>query len=401
MRMNGARLLALGLLAGMGGTTAAVGAPAAQATPRATIPNLAAYWDFEGTPNDISGNGHNGTLQSGATITNTQFAPFPGSTRSLQLTQSGSSHVSVPDHAGLTLGGPFTIAAWIRPTNASLSNQQGFVEKHGGGGGYIVRLSAGPVTTNNPQGYDDLNNTIYTSSGAVGLGTFGDGDVNRRIEAGQWNHVAFWYDGTNLRNYEEGVADAATTTSSSPPADTTAGLRIGRDYGANGFEGQIDEVRLYTKALSTGELGVLMNGQPPPTGLTATSAPGSIDLSWTAPAAVPGVTVTYALKRSPPGANTWTMLAEGLTATNYTDSGYVAITTWDYAVTAVSVVESAPTAVVQGSSLSLVPRTNDHQEGLFEDKCACGSSIPGRLPVLALLAVGLLALAGRRPVRLG
>lgn len=390
-------LLALGVVAGLGGTTGAA-APAAQATPRATIPNLAAYWNFEGNANDASGNGHNGTLQGGATITAAQTSPFPGSTQSLQLTQAGSSHVSVPDHANLTLGGPFTIAAWIRPTNAGLSNQQGIVEKHGGGGGYIVRLSAGPVTTNNPNGYDDLNNTIFTSNGPVGLGTFGDGNVNRRIEAGQWNHVAFWYDGTTLRNYEEGVADASTTTSAFPPADTTAELRIGRDYGTNGFEGQIDEVRLYTKALTTGELDVLRNGQPPPTGLTTTSGPGLIDLSWTAPAAVPGVTVTYAVKRSPPGANTWTILAEGLTGTTYQDSGYVAVTTWDYAVTAVSVAESVPTAVVQGVTVSLVPRTNDHQEGLFEDKCACGSSIPGGLPgglALALGTLGLLLLARR------
>ena len=70
----------------------------------------------------------------------------------------------------------------------------------------------------------------------------------------------------------------------------------------------------------------------------------------------------------------------------------VAITTWDYAVTAVSVVESAPTAVVQGSSLSLVPRTNDHTEGLFEDKCACGTSIPAGVPPGLALALGLLGL---------
>jgi len=398
MRMIGARILAVGILAGMGGTSKALVAPAAQVTPRATIPFLAAYWSFDGNTNDASGNGHNGTLQGGATLTATQNSPFPGSTQSLQLAQSGSSHVSVPDSANLTLGGPFTIAAWIRPTNPGLTNQQGIVEKHGGGGGYQVRLSAGAVTANNPQGLDDLNNAINTATGTVGVGTFGDATLSRRIEANEWNHIAFTYDGSTLRNYEESVADASTAASANPPADSTAELRIGRDYGVNGFEGQIDEVRLYTKALNTAELGVLMNGQPPPTGLTTTSGPGLIDISWTAPAAVPGVTVTYALKRSPPGANTWSILAEGLTGTTYQDAGYVAITTWDYAVTAVSVVESAPTAVVQGSSLSLVPRTNDHQEGLFEDKCACGSSIPGAplgALALALAALGLKAVARR------
>ena len=412
MRSTGARILILGILTAMGSPSKAVVAPAAQALPRATIPNLVAYWDFEGTANDISGNGHNGTLQSGATITNAQFAPFPGSTRSVNLTQANAqSYVSVPSNAALNLTGPFTLAAWIRPTNPAVTNQQGIIERFGGGGGYILRLSANGVTTANPSGLEDLNNTVFAGGTTTyAIGTFG-GQISRRIEANVWNHVAFTFDGTTLRNYEEAgnefsppqedptfLPNASNPGAVQPPAPTTAELRIGRDYGANGFEGQIDEARIYNKGLTMGELNVLMNGQPPPTGLTATSGPGLIDLSWTAPAPVAGVTVTYAVKRSPPGANTWTILAEGLTGTTYQDSGYVAVTTWDYAVTAVSVVESVPTAVVQGVTLSLVPRTNDHQEGLFEDKCACGSSIPGGLPgglALALASLGLLLLARR------
>lgn len=70
-----------------------------------------------------------------------------------------------------------------------------------------------------------------------------------------------------------------------------------------------------------------------------------------------------------------------------------------YTVTAVNGSESVPSNQACLTPLPPPPRTNDHDEGLFEDKCACGSSVPasgGAALALAALLLAAAAVLGRR-----
>ncbi|HYF00642.1 MAG TPA: hypothetical protein VEJ18_17100, partial [Planctomycetota bacterium] len=68
-----------------------------------------------------------------------------------------------------------------------------------------------------------------------------------------------------------------------------------------------------------------------------------------------------------------------------------------YQVTAVTAAESGRAASNAVIPIPPTPRTNDHEEGIFEDRCACGSSVRSALPVFlaGLLAMVLWASARR------
>ena len=74
-----------------------------------------------------------------------------------------------------------------------------------------------------------------------------------------WTHLAATFDGAMVRLYVNGalVASQAQTT---PLAPMTGTLQIGGNSSANVFfAGRIDEVRIYNRALSAGEIQAEMN----------------------------------------------------------------------------------------------------------------------------------------------
>jgi hypothetical protein len=80
-----------------------------------------------------------------------------------------------------------------------------------------------------------------------------------RLAANGWTHLAASYDGATLRLYVNGVQVASRAQTGAIVA-TTNPLRIGGN-GVWGeyFQGRIDEVRIYNRALSQSEIQSDMN----------------------------------------------------------------------------------------------------------------------------------------------
>ena len=104
---------------------------------------------------------------------------------------------------------------------------------------------------------------------ASGLNTFGfwaDGTAtNGNVQGttnfvtGQWYHVVGTYDGSNIKIYVDGTLEG-TQAYTATPGTTDQPLVIGRWYGNySGYyhDGQIDQVRIFNKALSTSEVATL------------------------------------------------------------------------------------------------------------------------------------------------
>jgi hypothetical protein len=74
-----------------------------------------------------------------------------------------------------------------------------------------------------------------------------------------WTHLAGTYDGATLRLYVNGV-QVSSRSPSGPIAVSTNPLQMGGDsiYGQY-FQGRIDEVRVYNRALSATEIQRDMN----------------------------------------------------------------------------------------------------------------------------------------------
>lgn len=93
--------------------------------------------------------------------------------------------------------------------------------------------------------------SAIASGGFVALSTFNYSD-------GRWHQFASVYDGANLILYVDGVPLAATPMTGTLLADDFL-LEIGRQSGASAryFTGQIDDVRVYSRALPPGEVAWL------------------------------------------------------------------------------------------------------------------------------------------------
>lgn len=372
-----------------------------QAAPIIPVPGLVGYWCVDGPvpdtttiAKDSSGAGNHGTYTSGAT-TMASAPPVPaGNTKSFALTQASRQYISVPDSPSLSITGSMTIAAWVKSTDTTL--QQGIVEKWdepNATGGYMFRLDAN----------ENLSFSICNGTGANGVST-----APRAIPLNTWAHVAGVYanagaSGT-ITNYVNGVADPSVGTGIAPPTDGSNVLQIGDDHGSNAFSGNLDEVRIYNKALTANEVNVLKSGQPAPTGLVATPGLNQNVLTWTAASNAATVNVTYSILQGS-ATGTYTMVTNGISGTTWTDTNPGA-TQQFYAVVAVSVMSSSPsnessaTATVGPPPPPPAPRT-EKTGNQGHQMCGWSTASPEGMafPALGALLVAALLLLGTRKIR--
>jgi len=149
----------------------------------------------------------------------------------------GNDNIAAPINYRLsTTRGPSTIEAWIRPNNTAASVtiisdnclEWGFTLSGGNVNGYVFTpVSGGPVSPN------------------------------------QWYHIALVHEhptgltNTLIKIYVNGeLKNTATRTVSSDDAYTDSNFWIGQDgcYSNPGFNGSIDEVRIWNRALSSDEV---------------------------------------------------------------------------------------------------------------------------------------------------
>ncbi|MDX6411697.1 MAG: hypothetical protein QOE91_1213, partial [Gaiellaceae bacterium] len=200
---------------------------------------LVAAWGFnEGSGSsvaDASGKGHVGTLSSTSWSAAGKFGgalSFNGS----------SSWVTVADASDLDFSSALTLEAWVRPSVLSGWRTVLFKERPGG----IVYSLYANQSAGRPVGQVWLGSELN----AVGPAALG---------LNAWSHVASTYDGSTLRLYVNGALVSSTAVSGTLAASSGV-LRIGGNgVWGEWFAGLIDEVRVYNRALSAGEIQTDMN----------------------------------------------------------------------------------------------------------------------------------------------
>jgi hypothetical protein len=194
--------------------------------------NLVAYYSFDNDANDASGNNNHGTLSG-----DPQWVA--GKIGGALQFDGVDDHVDCGNDPSLDITGPITIAAWVYPTGGGSSNYPRIVDKSDGTGGadpgYKMYLRVAD------------NYLVTLSAGGVFLNSSSSANLNA------WNYVVFVTDGTQRKLYLNGAWEiweesALPLTSSNP-------LFIGNSpAGARHFEGIIDEVVIYNRALSEPEV---------------------------------------------------------------------------------------------------------------------------------------------------
>ena len=206
---------------------------------------LISWWPGEGNANDIVG-GNNGVPTGGITYTNGKVGQafvFNGST----------SYIPVPASPSLDIGATgsgISIECWVNPVSAA-------------GNGPIVEWDS-PSTDGlqfwiqpplwlyaNLPDTSGHGNLIYTAHGTVATGV--------------WQHVALTYDKASGMAviYLNGNIVATNNLGSFTPQTTypmNIGRRTGQPIGLNDtFNGLIDELGLYNRALSSAEITAIYN----------------------------------------------------------------------------------------------------------------------------------------------
>jgi hypothetical protein len=90
----------------------------------------------------------------------------------------------------------------------------------------------------------------------------GPNQTTLNIMDNAWHHLACVRDADHVRMYLDGVQQGAAPIPGGTSFDTTVGASIGysRQWTSGWFKGLIDDVRVYGRALSPGEIADLSSG---------------------------------------------------------------------------------------------------------------------------------------------
>ena len=156
--------------------------------------------------------------------------------------------VTVASASALNLSAGMTIEAWVYPTTLT-----------------------GARSVSVKEGLNDLAYGLYASDlasrpqGVVNLGTGALGAAGGvALQANGWSHLATTYDGSTVRLFVNGTQAVALAAAGSL-VQTSGSLRIGgNSLFGEWFQGVIDDVRIYDRALAVAEIQTDMATAVPP-----------------------------------------------------------------------------------------------------------------------------------------
>ena len=191
-------------------------------------PGLVGWWPGNGNATDVVG-GNNGTLLNGATYA-------PGLIGEGFSFTNANDQVSIPQAASIDLSRlpAWTVEAWVNPVTFNGPTWQTIYSK----GHWVFSLGLN-------LGTGKLESWINNANPLVG---------SIPLKLAQWNHVALVNDGVNRTFYVNGVFAGMGATEAVNPDNN--GSIIGNVTGPNSstFQGVIDEVSVYNRALSASEI---------------------------------------------------------------------------------------------------------------------------------------------------
>lgn len=210
-------------------------------TPTSVDTALKGYWSFDGadlsgtTAYDRSGSANNGTL------TNGPVAAIGKLGQALNF-DGVNDYVNIGVDPKFDGASAITISAWIKP-NASMNDST------------IVGKST------------VVANQIYFWVGHSGLATdkiswnAGPGwlEATQTLTLNEWTHVVGVADASGHKIFYNGVLISSNSSAIAISASDPQTWKIGSNGGSRHFNGSIDDVRIYNRALSTDEVTALYN----------------------------------------------------------------------------------------------------------------------------------------------
>lgn len=204
---------------------------------------LVAWWRGEGTAEDTVG-AHQGVLQNGAGFTT-------GKVGQGMLFDGVDDYATIPYSSALSLT-HFSVEAWIKPlsqVNDPAYGQEFIFGQALGGPSLLARVGTNGIKV------------AFLFAANWSAGDYPSIEAASELPLNELSHVAGTWDGATLRIYLNGALSGESVPGKVPtPAtcDFYIGGHVGSCSGApfNGafFNGVVDELSLYSRALSTAEI---------------------------------------------------------------------------------------------------------------------------------------------------
>ena len=219
------------------------------------VGQLVGWWNFDdGTADDSSGNDHHGTLTTGGATTSVNIVyDADRDSNVLELNNPvGHTINSVVDCGGASgwadISARISIATWLKVDTFHITNQ------------HLLTKGNGYQLTRN--GTTDAIRTKMNGLGALGSSI--------TISDANWHHVVVTYDSNSSERilYIDGLPSAINTASGllndTDVEPFVIGGRLNSSYDNRGWDGRVDDVRLYDYALSPSAVEWLYEGSPAP-----------------------------------------------------------------------------------------------------------------------------------------
>jgi prepilin-type N-terminal cleavage/methylation domain-containing protein len=217
-------------------------------------PSLVGYWTFEGTGaisngqtsgfTDMSGKGNNGTAMN---ADGAGLSFISGKSGNAAQFSGINDYINVPNSSSLDIRDELTAGAWVK-MNDSVGAYRNIILKGTSGQQWIwLYINANDRVSTRIR----TNNTNYSASAATSL------------PIDTWMHFMYTYDGSKIKIYKDGEMIGTPVSVSGRIDSTTDGFKFsypqewwGETLAWN-FNGIIDEVRVFNRALSATEIKLL------------------------------------------------------------------------------------------------------------------------------------------------
>jgi hypothetical protein len=196
--------------------------------------NLVASYSFENNVQDGSGNGLNGTIRGNPA--------FVEGIAGMALSFDGvNDYVDLGNNAAFDITEQITLSAWVNTNDAGNGQHNPYVGK--GDQTYAIKHAS--------------SNTIEFFIFDAGWHT-----ANVKVDSsfnGEWHHVLGTYDGSELKTYVDGILGATVAHQGSIEVQThNLTIAMNSQETDRFYDGVIDEVKIYNRALSPSEIRFLV-----------------------------------------------------------------------------------------------------------------------------------------------
>lgn len=207
---------------------------------------LVAYYPFNGNANDQSGNGNHGIVHGAALTEGTGGNPNSG----YQFSNAdglATSYIEISDISSLRSASGLTVSTWVKSYTMNSDRPHHVVAKEYGTSYYDSFVL---VLSQNNWGFSVCDENNHPGTGATAS------NLN------EWQHIVGVWDGSNIRLYINGEQMSGGLFSG-PIAYDDNPIFIGADDNdgsgipEQGWNGVIDEVRIYDRALNEAEIQLL------------------------------------------------------------------------------------------------------------------------------------------------